>query len=473
MLRIRIPLRALLVCLAVCAMPVATASASHSQTLFFDSPHDLLNPVTRAKSIAQLQKLGVKALRVELYWDEVVPEPLSATKPSFEAENPDRYHWGQYDALLAEAQRLKWQVLLTVTAPVPKWATATHQDLVTRPDDKLFEEFMVAVGRRYSSEVSLWAIWNEPNIPGWLMPQWNANGTPASPRIYRGLFQAGYAGLQKAGISNPKVLFGETAPFGEDKVYPRTEGKGALHHELAPLEFLREALCLNSSYHKASTCSMLPVYGYAHHPYTYPARQGVSYRPPNRDQVTIGSLSRLSSALDKAASAHAIPAHDPIYLTEYGVQAKPNELGVSLSEQVEYDAISEKIAWENPRVASFSQYLLTDETPHGRLKGYRTGLETSNRSPKPLYFAFPVPLVVTKQSSDFSLWGYVRPATEATTVTVMIEPKGSSHFKVLREVRTNSLGYWTLHSTTAASHWRIRWTSPAGVKYEGPPIKAN
>ncbi len=336
-------------------------AASHSQTLFFDSPHDLLNPLVRTKALAQLQKLGVKALRVELYWAEVAPNGYSANKPNFEAENPASYHWGQYDALLAEAQRLKWQVLLTVTSPVPKWATAARKDAITRPDPKAFEEFMVAVGKHYGPEVSLWAIWNEPNIPGWLMPQWNSNGTPASPRIYRGLFQAGYAGLQKAGITNPKVLFGETAPFGEDRVYPRTEGKGALRHELAPLEFLRESLCLNSQYHKSSGCSSLPIYGYAHHPYTYPALQGVSYRPPNRDQVTIGTLSRLTGALDKAAAAHAIPAHVPVYLTEYGVQAKPNKLGVSLSEQVEYYAISEKIAWENPRVASFAQYLLTDE----------------------------------------------------------------------------------------------------------------
>ena len=48
------------------------------------------------------------------------------------------------------------------------------------------------------------------------MPQWNSNGTPASPRIYRGLYQAGYAGLQAAGIAHPQVLFGETAPAGYD-----------------------------------------------------------------------------------------------------------------------------------------------------------------------------------------------------------------------------------------------------------------
>jgi hypothetical protein len=60
---------------------------------------------------------------------------------------------------------------------------------------------------------------------------------------------------------------------------------------------------------------MLPVYGYSRHPYTYAAVHGPSYRPPARDDVTIGSLSRLSRVLDPAGRAHAIPAHAPIYVT--------------------------------------------------------------------------------------------------------------------------------------------------------------
>ena len=64
-----------------------------------------------------------------------------------------------------------------------------------------------------------------------------------------------------------------------------------------------------------------------------------------RDNVTIGSLSRLTNALNLAANAHAIPANVPIYLTEFGVQSLPNKiLGVSAAKQAEYDAISERIA---------------------------------------------------------------------------------------------------------------------------------
>ncbi len=69
----------------------------------------------------------MRALRVELYWADVAPGPDSATRPNFDATNPASYAWGAYDAVLGEAQRLHWPVLLTVTSPVPRWATSNHK----------------------------------------------------------------------------------------------------------------------------------------------------------------------------------------------------------------------------------------------------------------------------------------------------------------------------------------------------------
>jgi hypothetical protein len=480
-LRIRTISLMALACAAL-ALGAASAKASHTQAMFFEAPRDLVNvsPAARAKVLAQLQSLGVKALRVELYWHTVAPAPNSRKRPNFDATNPASYNWGAYDALLAEAQRLNWPVLLTVTSPVPKWATAGHNDryLVTRPDDRQFKEFMTAVGRHYGGEVSLYAIWNEPNHPEFLRPQFNSKGMPESPRIYRGLFQAGYEGLRAAGISKPKVLMGETAPFGYDKVNVRTEGSNALLHAVAPLAFLRETLCLNSKYRKSGTCGMLPAYGYAHHAYTVGTP---FYRPSEADDVTIGVLSRLSNALDRAAAAHAIPGPIPIYLTEYGIQSKPNITGVSLAKQAEYDAISEKIAWSNSRVAAFSQYLLRDDPlggapgsgVHGGVIGFQTGLETLRGTRKPLYFGFPLPLVVSKQGHGFSLWGLVRPSEGATKVKVLVQLSGSGSYRTLKLVQTSSSGSWTLHSSVQGLHWRVSWRSPGGVAYNGPPIGAN
>ena len=80
------------------------------------------------------------------------------------------------------------------------------------------------------------------------------------------------------------------------------------------------------------------------------------------------------------------------------MQSKPNkQLGVPVAQQAEYDAIAEQIAWSNPRVVAFSQYLLRDDplggapgsSVHGGSVGFQTGLEYVNGKPKPLYAAGP------------------------------------------------------------------------------------
>jgi hypothetical protein len=478
--RIRITIISLLTALLLGIAGLGTALASNNEAVFFEAPRDLIEvtPAARAKALGQLQWLGVKALRVELVWRNVAPRPTSARKPNFNATNPASYGWGDYDALLAEARRLKWQVLLTVTAPAPKWATAAKKDYVTYPNAKYFKEFMTAVGKHYGGEVSLFAIWNEANHPAFLLPQFSSNGKPVSPRIYRSLFQAGYEGLQAGGLAQPKVLMGETAPFGSDSL-SRHEAKVNSLHDVAPLAFLREALCLNPQYHKSGTCEELHPYGYAHHAYTTGSPASKPHLASERDDVTIGVLSRLSSALEEAAAAHAIPAHLPIYLTEFGIQSYPNhELGVAQPKQAEYDALAEKMAWSNPRVAAFSQYLLRDDklggrpgsSVHGGFVGFQTGLEEYGGKRKPLYFGFPVPLVVSRHGHGYSLWGLVRPATGATEVTVLVEPKGSHKYRTLAKVHTNTAGAWTLGSSVQGSRWRVNWRSPAGVAYTGTPI---
>ena len=484
MLRNRLPLLPVLLCTAIfgaiASIPATTtALASHSETVYFEGSTDLLNPLTRPHAIVQLQSLGVKALRIELSWYDVAPGQQSAGKPAFDATNPASYSWGEYDALINEAQRLHWKVLLTVTSPVPRWATSNKaKPYVTSPDDLDFQQFMTAVGRHYGSSV-LYSIWNEANHPAFLRPQFNAHGQPASPRIYRGLYQAGYAGLQASGIARPQVLMGETAPFGYDTVNVHKEGSRALLHDVAPLAFLRGMLCLNAKYKKSGSCGELQTVGFAHHAYTLPA--GPYYKPPQRDDVTIGVLSRLSNALNAAARAHAIPGGVPIYLTEFGVQSVPNrELGVSLAKQAQFDALDERIAWSNPRVAAFSQYLFKDDplggkagsSVNGGTVGFQTGLQTAAGRPKPLYSSWPLPLTITKHGHGFSLWGFVRPTLGSTKATILVKRKGAHKYTTLKTVTTNALGYWSLNSSTQGTAWRMRWVSPSGVKYEGSPIAA-
>jgi hypothetical protein len=129
---------------------------------------------------------------------------------------------------------------------------------------------------------------------------------------------------------------------------------------------------------------------------------------------------------------------------------------------------------------AFSQYLMSDDdlggpsdaSALGGFVGFQTGLEYVNDKPKPMYNAFPVPLVIHHTHSGYQLWGLVRPAGKATTLTVLVRTKGSSKMHTLRTVHTNSAGYWTLESKVKGTAWSVRWKSPSGTPYNGPPIAA-
>ena len=447
------------------------AQASRAQTVYFEPGGPFENPRTRPQTVAQMRHLGVDALRLVLIWDQVAPRPEGRQAPRFAAADPESYNWGALPGELEEARRQHWQVLLTVTGPVPKWASGGHRDHLTRPNDKDFREFMTAVGRRFAPYVSLWAIWNEPNQLGWLQPQWGRNGAPASPAIYRGLFLAGYGGLRAAGIEDPRVLMGETAPFGSSSVNVPREGTV---HQMAPLTFLRGVLCLSSAYRRVGRCGTLPAYGYAHHAYTN--SRGPGYVPSNPEEVTIGTLGRLARALNLAARAGAIRPNMGIYLTEFGINQRPNSLGVSPFEQAVQDAVAEHIAWEDPRVSAFSQYELRDDAipphhPRGWI-GFQTGLESARGARMPLFWSFPVPLVVRAERGGYYIWGHIRPAHGPTTAEVLIQRRRGGPYTLLARVRTGPLGYFVLRSRVAGLFWKIRWVAPRGVRYEGFPMPA-
>ena len=458
----RVLTRLMLVCVLL-GIVAPAAHASHTQVMTFEAPRELLDPAQREQAFERIASLGARSLRVILYWQDVAPSPNAARKPTLDATDPTAYDWSRYDPVLTEAARRGWSVILTVTGPVPKWATAGGRDHVTRPSAREFRAFMTAVGKHYGSQIHTWAIWNEPNHPDFLAPQYSAKGhRPLSPGIYRNLFLAAWRGLRASGNGRERLLMGETAPRGNTRV-------------VAPLTFLRGALCLNSTYVKKRSCSNLPADGYAHHAYS--TRLGPFFKPPGPNDVTIGVLDRLVRALDRAAAAGAIRRGLPIYLTEFGIQSVPDPFyGVSLAQQAEYYAISERIAYRNPRVRSFSQYLLRDDDPNAggeRYGGFESGLEFADgRIKRPAYDGFRLPLVAVRGGSRVTLWGRVRPVTSPTTAEILVADRGSG-FHRLRDVRTDARGVWSTRTTyRKGRRWRLRWRAPDGTTFTGPPIRA-
>jgi hypothetical protein len=448
---------------ALVALPAA-GSASPRQVMTFEAPGQLLDSASRDRTLDEIRGFGVDRVRQLVYWQSFAPSPNSRRKPRFDAANPDAYPagtWNQLDSIFAATQARGMKVMLTLTGPVPKWATKAKRDHLTRPNAREFGRFAQAVGRRYGDSVAMWSIWNEPNQPQFLLPQYRGR-TPVSPGIYRGLYQAAVRGI-RATASNRKdqILIGETSPRGN-------------RHVTAPLAFLRGIACLNSSYRRAKRCSRLDTQGYAHHAYT--PRRGPRYIAP-KDDVTIGVLSRLNSALDKAGKGGALPRGLKIFLTEFGIQTTPDEIsGVSYAKQAAYRAIAEHIAYVNPKVALFSQYLLVDDKPRKtgyRYGGFETGLRRSNGSKKPSYESFRLPLAVESYGRNDVLWGVVRPLRARTQVTVQVRASSKAKWRTLKTLTTSSTGVYGFSARhRRKQQYRVQWTSPTGTRYTGPAISA-
>ena len=132
------------------------------------------------------------------------------------------------------------------------------------------------------------------------------------------------------------------------------------------------------------------------------------------------------------------------------------------------------MAYVNPRVVAFSQYLMSDDPPRAdgyRYGGFESGLRSSDGKPKPAYEGFRLPLAVEIYGSSDVLWGLVRPQRAVSSVTIERKPKGKS-WRVLKKLDTTShrrLRVKTTHRN--GQTYRVKWTSPDGKTYTGPAVQ--
>src|SRR4051812_42934337 len=132
------------------ALPAA-AQADATQRVLFEAPRELRSDdaALRARTLDEIQGFGVSWLRVVLYWNDVAPRPDTPALPRFDERDPTNYDWTRYDRMIREADAHGFHLLITISGPVPKWATKARGDHVTRPSATRFGRFTEAVARRY------------------------------------------------------------------------------------------------------------------------------------------------------------------------------------------------------------------------------------------------------------------------------------------------------------------------------------
>jgi|SRR5947209_4651686 len=298
----------------------------------------------RDLALRQATELGVSWLRVTLIWSLV-------------ERSPGRYDWSQYDRLAQAPLMRGLHLEFTISGPAPAWATGDHRVGVYRPNPALFARFAGAAAAHFRGRVARYSVWNEPNYASWLTPQ--ADAAP----IYRRLYTGAYAAI-RAADPGAKILIGETAgPAQPGLVTP------ALH-------FIRAVACRDDDYRAIARCAPLVADGYAHHPYDFTNPPNHAYRSP--DAVTLGSLARLTTALDRLRAVHALAAPRggvlDVYLTEFGYMSRQRG-GPPDPVRARYLTQAFDIAVAHyPRVRQLLQYLLVDPPPTLPGGSFDTGL---------------------------------------------------------------------------------------------------
>jgi hypothetical protein len=304
------------------------------------------------------QKLHTSRVRANVVWSYVVGSKNSRKR---KAPKHIKYNWSGYDLLIANARPYGIKVQLVLTGPAPAWATGNHKRGVYKPKARAFKAFASAAAKHFKGNVDRYSIWNEPNYRGWLAPM------KSSPKLYRGLYASGYSAIKRAD-RKAKVFFGETAPYARGK------------NSIAPLKFLRGVTCAKKNYKRAHKCSKLKTDGFAHHPYDF--RHKPTYKYPGRDNVTVSTLGRLTSALSKLRRSKLLSTPKGgvpyLYLTEYGYFSS-GKYKLSRSKQGKYLVKGFQIAQRNKRVKQMLQFLLLK--PGGNFKNFDTSIVYRNGKP--------------------------------------------------------------------------------------------
>jgi hypothetical protein len=468
---IKKPFAVLLPALALAVFAPA-AGASSTQESVFQDDNVLLSPAA-PQALDQLKGLGVNTIHTLVFWARLAPNSDSRTKPSGDLTNPNTYNataMAQYDALVRGAAARGMQVLMTPTGFTPLWAQCKRPGKYRncQPNAKYFQDFVTALGKRYSGtftppggttlpRVSRWSIWNEPDQVGWIYPQ-KKKGLVVGAKYYRDLFYAGQAGLKKSGHSRDKVLLGETAPT-------------ARGNSSDPTSFLEALFCINNKGKRIKTAALgcnkfkkLNVAGYAHHPYNTSAIGPALRKPKGKGDITLAVLDRLKKVLALGAKGHSIKRNLPVYFTEYGIQSNPPNpsYGVPLAKQAMWLNQMDYTAYKNKLVKSVSQYELVDDGNDPSV--FQTGLEFQNGTPKPSLDAYRLPIWVTRKGGSSSIWFWVRPANGAPQ-TVQIQHDTGGGFQTVATKTTNGKGFATVSQSGTAGTWRIAWTAPGGTQF--------
>ncbi|HWF51448.1 MAG TPA: hypothetical protein VG294_12485 [Solirubrobacteraceae bacterium] len=376
---------ALLVAAVILAV-APTASAAGLRPLRLAFTDGLFVGPTQSLWLQRAAGAGAQIVRLDAGWPaaRAPADPSNPTDPA--------YDFTTLDSSVRNAAADGLTPLLSFTS-APAWAQGPHRPASAPPgswlpDPGAIEAYGRALAERYNGQfrdplgsgsvlpkVTLFQLWNEPNLPQYLSPQWqkvSGHWVAVAPNHYRLMLNAFYAGV-KAVQPGATVVTAGTAPFGDF-------GHG---QRMMPVLFWSQVLRQPTSFDVL-----------AHQPYSVGPP---STRALNANDVSIPDIGKLTTLLRRAERrGDALPRglHHPVWVTETGYNTKPpNPGGIAVATAARWLEQTVYLLWSQG-VSVVTQYLIRDEPPIPSYdQSSQSGVYYLDGAPKPSLTAFRFPLV--------------------------------------------------------------------------------
>ncbi|MTD43117.1 hypothetical protein GKE82_02040 [Conexibacter sp. W3-3-2] len=451
-------------------------------------------PEQVAASLDRLRDLGVDTVRITAGWSVLTRDADTDAIPAdFDQTDPAAYEQARFTGLdtairLADERGLR--VLLDLAFWAPQWAAGREEgEPMPRArrgvDAQAYGRFATALARRYDGtftpppavepvpptadgslldqlfgtapppaasapsagplpRVARFSLWNEPNHPAFLLPQ-TARSANGSPALYRRMVRAADAAI-RAVQPDATVLIGGLASKG-------TNGRG-----IAPLRFVRELACVDGKLRPLRTAACrdfrpVPGDGFTIHPYSLSTPPDARPSASQPDDTPLGALPKLIDTLDRLVRAGRLSRGlRDVWITEYGYETNPpaRTTTFGLDDQARFLPWAEYLAWRQPRVRAFAQFLLRDLPPAASVQGqsdrrafgqWESGLLFADGTDKPAAAAFAAGLFVRpadRTGRRLAVWGRLRTGTGLRTVVLEARAPRGTWRRLPGTVRTRS-----------------------------------
>jgi hypothetical protein len=439
--------------LVVCALPAGASAKRGLETGFVDSGGLYESPDAgeRATWFDRSVDAGAGIVRLHVFWAAVA----GATRPP-DPTNPGAgsYDFSATDRAVRDAKSRGLSVLLTVTG-APVWAEGPGRPSSApqgswKPNPSDLADFTRAVAARYSGSfdppgpdptlppVKALQVWNEPNLSGYLSPQYEGT-TAISPGYYREMLNVSY-GAVKAVAPRMLVVTGGTAPYGDPPGGSRVR----------PVEFWQQTLCATAGKKKhkkhkkkrggrrvakAAGCQAnFDVL--AHHPIN--TSGGPRQHAINSKDASSADLDRIARVLDAAERAGTVlPGSHPLWATEIWWDSDPPTSGSPFTSpgsppgrQARWieDALYQ--AWKDGASVVIN-LAIRDFRIIGLQAGTGSGIFFEDGRPKPSYTAFRFPFVTDRVNRRLvRAWGKAPAGGK-----LVIQRKRGKRWQALKKLR--------------------------------------